>query len=524
MRKIFLILVLLAGCRTVIAQSVLTPSASGVVTVDASACGLGGAAQSACAFKLTLTANAALAIINAQGGQTVKMFINPGTFTLTWPSNVPTPPTLTASTNNSITLQYDGYAGSWYVVGGSSSGGSANFPALMNQFSDSFNRTAGNLGANWTNYLNGFTVTPGVVVGTALSAGGTQINLAAYTGSTVSNFSTSRISLLSGGTAGTGFPGAVVSISGTIGTSVSFYVCNESSTTLQLQKVTAASNTTLPFSTLASVGVSGAAGDTLSLTRMGNTLTCQRNGISPALEVTDASPLPQGLPGIAAVDTSPQISTAIVFNPIAPSNATYNIVVDGNSIAAANGNGSSITDPFTGFLFMPVATAYVTNLAVNAKCLGIGCPALNSGTIESMLSTLTSVINPLFQAGKKNLLILPFSCTNDIQNGQTPAQCLTNMTTYITTAHATGWKVIVTPELSRQTTSSPSLDGKLQIMSSLILANSEGADAIVVLNGSITNAGSSLNTNLFNADQIHPTEIVHTYFLARQFSATLSQF
>jgi hypothetical protein len=113
--KKLVLLLLLAIAPFARGQSILTPNAAGVITVDASTCGLGGAAQSACAFKIALTSNATLTIINGLGGQTVKLFINPGTFTLTWPSNVPGSPSLITGANNAIELQYDGFAGTWYA-------------------------------------------------------------------------------------------------------------------------------------------------------------------------------------------------------------------------------------------------------------------------------------------------------------------------------------------------------------------------------------------------------------------------
>jgi hypothetical protein len=116
-----LLVVLSAGvCQ---GQVIVTPVA-GVATVDVSTCGQGGANPNpTCAFKLTLAANASLVINNATNGATLKLFINPSTFALTWPATVATPtPTLTASQNNSIILQYDGAAALWYSIGGSGGG------------------------------------------------------------------------------------------------------------------------------------------------------------------------------------------------------------------------------------------------------------------------------------------------------------------------------------------------------------------------------------------------------------------
>ena len=124
MKRILLItLLVIFGVATARGQVIVTPVA-GVATVDVSTCGQGGVNPNpTCSFKLTLTANTTLALINATNGATTKLFINPSTFTLTWPANVSSPPTLTASANNSITLQYDGTIALWYPSGGGSSSG-----------------------------------------------------------------------------------------------------------------------------------------------------------------------------------------------------------------------------------------------------------------------------------------------------------------------------------------------------------------------------------------------------------------
>jgi hypothetical protein len=50
---------------------------------------------------------------------------------------------------------------------------------------DSFQRTGADLGANWTNKLNGFSVTPGAAKGT--TPGALILNAAEYTGASFSS-------------------------------------------------------------------------------------------------------------------------------------------------------------------------------------------------------------------------------------------------------------------------------------------------------------------------------------------------
>ena len=401
----------------------------------------------------------------------------------------------------------------------SRSGGTAS-QVLINQSVDAFNRTGSSLGANWTAYLNNFNITPGSVQGNTV----TVLNVAAYTGVTSSPTQTARVSVGSLN-AGTDFPGAAVRISGTPGTSVSYYVCDETTTSLLLQKVTGASNASAgTVTTLTSAAITGVAGDYIALSVIGNTLTCARNSSNSILEFNDSSsPLTSGFPGISMGGNVATISNFTFVNVGAPAGATKNIVFDGDSIIAANGNGSSNTDPATSFLYVPEVTAYVTNLGVSSKCVGITAAAPGGGNIESMLTTGTSVVDTLFVPGIKNILVI-FGGTNDLFFSRTPAQAYADLTTYVAARHAAGWKVIIVPAVSRTATTTPALDAKEAILTSLILGNSAGADAVVPLPLSLIGPGASLNTNLFSADQTHLTEMAHIGILARAFSGVLSKF
>jgi hypothetical protein len=116
-------------------------------------------------------------------------------------------------------------------------GGSGFSPrALLNETTDAFNRS-GAMGSNWTAYLNGFTVSAGAILGTTVS----KENLSAYTGvsSSATQMASATVVTLNGTTDAMG---PAVRISGTPTTNVSFYTCNETSTTLTLQKITGASN------------------------------------------------------------------------------------------------------------------------------------------------------------------------------------------------------------------------------------------------------------------------------------------
>jgi len=411
-----------------------------------------------------------------------------------------------ASTNG-VTLQ----------DGGPSAGG-ANNPVLIPSFTDYFNRAS--LGANYTVYLNGWTVSSGTATGTTA-----HLNVAAYTGASSVATQTSRVTIPAlNGT--NDFPGAAVRITGTPGSTASYYVCDEDSTTLFLQKVVNATPTTNgTLTNLASVAISAQVGDVLTLSVVGNTLNCSRNSTNPILQVNDSSsPLTTGAPGISTSGTVATLNSFTFLTASAPGAAATNIVGVGDSELAANGNGSNLTDPFTSFLYLPSTNAYVVNLGEQFQCLGVSCSAATSGSIESMLSIGTSVVDTLFIPGIKNIVVL-WGGTNDIAiASRTPAQVYTDMTTFVTARHAAGWKVAVIPPLSRQCTTSPATDNKEQQLATLVNANTAGADAVVVLPLSLINTCASTNTNFFSSDQIHLTQIAHVEVVARAVSAALSNF
>lgn len=402
-----------------------------------------------------------------------------------------------------------------------SGSGGITSPVLLNQSVDVFNRTASDLGTNWTAQLN--TLAPTIAAGVK---GGTvsQLNTSAYTAVTNNPTQMVRASILAlNGT--TDFAGPALRISGTPGTNISYYACNISSSTMNIQRIVGASNaSTGVVTTLATVAVTGVAGSFLTFSVVGNTLSCQFGTTSnPILQVNDTSPLASGSPGIGIFGNVATIGSFTFITAGAPVGAAYNIVFDGDSIIAANGNGSNGTDPATSFLYLSSANAYVTNLGVSFKCLGVGCTATSSGTIETMLSTGTSVVDTLLVAGAKNIVVLVGPCTNDIANGaRTVAQCTSDITTYVAARKAAGWKVVVSPTLSRG--ASATNDEKIITVSNFVQANSFAADAIVTLPISLVSMGGFANTTLFNVDQIHPTEITHIDILARAFIAALSKF
>lgn len=160
---ISLLALILVSAVPVHAQSFVTPT-TGPVTIDASLCGQGGAAGPNCAFKLSMTGNVTLSLINGIPGQAVKLFINPGAFSLTWPSNVSSPPTLTASQTNAVVLNFDTTSGSWYSSGGSSGGysspGSSTYFASNPKYSGGV-KAFGHIACSMASTVSSKTITSG---------------------------------------------------------------------------------------------------------------------------------------------------------------------------------------------------------------------------------------------------------------------------------------------------------------------------------------------------------------------------
>lgn len=396
------------------------------------------------------------------------------------------------------------------------SGGSVQVPVLRSTFTDLFSRAS--LGANWTPYLNTISPGSGAAVGTAAALHNTIAYTAGVTPSGGAQSSRSVIRTLNGGT---DFPGPAVSIQGTAHTSVSFYLCQENNGTLNLVRVVGASDAANGVSTvLATAGIAGVAGDILILTRIGNDLSCSRNGQNPLLVANDTSPLAQtGFPGLSVFGNVATFNAVSLDSFSIPNTATANIVADGDSIIAAN-QLASFVDPGTNYLYISGAGAfpYVRNLGVSGKCLGIGCAAASAGTLQSMVATGTSVIDTMLVSGLPNLVIID-GCSNDIANGgRTPAQCITDTTTYVTNRHSVGWKVLVVQLLSR--TSSLAIDQNIMVFNQSL--NTVGADGIVLIPAGMTFPSSFSNTQLF-VDGIHPTQLAQIDVFARALSAAIQQ-
>jgi GDSL-like Lipase/Acylhydrolase family len=383
--------------------------------------------------------------------------------------------------------------------------------ATPNLTSDFF--AGSSLNANWTTYLNSITVSGGVATG----SNATQLNTAALTG--VNSVNSAQYMTVVVGTIGT--VSAALRISGTPTTNVSFYACTETSTILEIQKVVGAANGNTGTNTvLTSATITALAGDRITFSIVGSDMTCQRNGSSNVpLQVHDTS-LTTGFPGISTFQNVGTLTSAVFTNPACPTTAAECIVADGDSITAANGNGSNNTDPYTTYLQVPATNTFVSNLGVSSKCVGVVC-----STFDSMLTTGTSVTDTLCKTGGKNIVVI-MGGTNDIAIGsRTAAQAYADLTTYVTNRHAAAgcnWKVVIVPQVSRA--NGAATDQSIQALNALIYANTAGADAVVDLPATLRVNGASGNAALFNTDNIHPTELAHINIIAKAVSQQITKF
>jgi hypothetical protein len=386
--------------------------------------------------------------------------------------------------------------------------------ALPNQLNDVFQRTGANLGTGWTNYLNGWVPNSGAAHG---SSSNTSIySVAAYTGAASTPTAQTSTIVVTSVSGSSDYIGPLVRVTGTPTTSVSFYFCSEGGANAYFGKVTGASNSSIGTGTVyASPSVTPAAGDILTLQVVGNTLSCYRNGVEIGNANDASSPLTTGYPGIFQQGDTDTISSFTYTSPAPIPGCNVNMVADGDSETF----GYGVTSPYTDSIYTSAGSVpCIANLGVSAKAVGVTIPA-TVGSIESMITTGATVVDPLYHAGMQNIDII-WGCTNDIgTGGRTPAQCNTDLATYIMARHSAGWKVILVQSLSRGD-SSDAFDTKIQSLNQLT-ASGTGADEVVTLPLALTGTNGWASTSLFQSDKVHGTQLTMTSFIARAVSAAI---
>ena len=104
-------------------------------------------------------------------------------------------------------------------------------------------------------------------------------------------------------------------------------------------------------------------------------------------------------------------------------------------------------------------------------------------------------------------LIVFHAGDNDLAQGKSADQTYRAFAQYVATAHARGWKIIVSTELQR-VDFPPSRQAELSSYNKQLLANTAGADAVVdfTADPAFADLARRDDLQLFTKDRIHPSD------------------
>jgi lysophospholipase L1-like esterase len=157
-------------------------------------------------------------------------------------------------------------------------------------------------------------------------------------------------------------------------------------------------------------------------------------------------------------------------------------VADGDSITQDGGS------PYSSQLSLSPLNWRVSNVAQSGE------------TIATMLSLAPTRVDPLYNSGALDNVVVIWGGTNDLENGATVAATYANLAAYVAARHAKGWKVVVVTMISRV-----NLDTQKDAYNALIVANTAGADAIASLISTPLGCDGCYSNTTWFGDQIHPT-------------------
>lgn len=381
---------------------------------------------------------------------------------------------------------------------------------MATTFFDSFQRVAANLGANWTNVLNGFSCNNAAKA----TAGGSVLNVAAYTGESFTDDQSSTVVIESyNGTMDT--LGPAVSIQG-IG-SVSYYVASVNATTIAIQKIVGATATSLgTVTTLISAAWTGNPGDIITLSKVGNDLLVNANNvvgavIPPGIRASDTSPLTGGSPGISQFGTTATFGSFAGLSQAVPAGSQNSLILQGDSITL----GQYCNPIWGSILSLNGENWSEANVAIGSQCLDADPASTN---LLSMITIAPTSVDYLYSAELKQNIVVIWGGTNDIGlNGSSASSVYASLQTYCAARQAAGFKVIVMPMCSRT-----SVDASIQAFNALLAANHSFADGIVNLPATLTGLGAYVNTTYFNADGVHPNQNSATNIIAPAVSVAIN--
>ena len=381
--------------------------------------------------------------------------------------------------------------------------------SYSNTVVDTFQRTAGNLGANWTNELNGFAAA-NAAQGTVATSGHT--NVAAYTGSSFTSDQTATIVVgtLNGTTDAIGAAVSIQNIAGVF----SWYEVIVDTAHIVLNKIVGASASNRGTVTQLQIqNWAGAAGDVITLSKVGNDLLVNANGIVGAIIATpirqaDASPLIGGVPGIVQYNNVATFASFSALTETIIGNSINSLVVQGDSISV----GQFTNPTWVQSLALTGSLWSVADVAIGSECLD----AVYSNVL-SMITIAPTSVDALYSALAHENIVVIWGGTNDIAlKGSTAASVYASLQTYCASRRAAGFKVITIPMLSRT-----AVDATVQTFNGLLAGNSSFVDAVVSLPATLTGSGAYSNTTYF-VDGIHPTQLSATTFIAPAVSAAIN--
>lgn len=362
---------------------------------------------------------------------------------------------------------------------------------------DTFQRVAANLGASWTNYLNGFSAN-NAAVPTSNSA--SAYNVAAYTGISFTSDQESTIvySTITGGS-----QGPCVRIQGTAGSSVSYYVAAIITVGVQLFKVIGASNTTTGTGTqLGSTYLTPVSnGTSVTLSIVGSTLSVYV-GTLDVIQANDST-LTGGAPGIHEYLQDGSIASFSAISFAVAAGSKDNFVIDGDSIAM----GYNVATPWNSSLTLISGPWNISDLGVPNR------------TLATCIINASTSIDILYTPGIRNILFIWVGVNDFFFLSSSAATVYSELQTYVAARKAVGWTVIVSLICSND-----SVDSTVQTFNGLLGADSSFANGILSLPITLTGLGAYSNLTYFLADGVHPNQNSNTNIIAPNVSSIVNSF
>jgi lysophospholipase L1-like esterase len=175
------------------------------------------------------------------------------------------------------------------------------------------------------------------------------------------------------------------------------------------------------------------------------------------------------------------------------STACINMVFDGDSISA--GTGATRDNTPDRLLARALGHVRVYNVAVGGRPVG------------ECLRVFPELVARLFVPGGEPNVIVFHGGDNDIRLGNDAAHTYAVFTSYVSLAHAQGWKVVVSTEL-RRFDFPPAKEAQLEAYNDRLRDNKAHADAVVDLDAEPKFAEVAYRSDpaVFSKDRIHPSD------------------